>query len=243
MEIKQVEDYQAMSEAGAQLIMETVNSLEQPVLGLATGSTPEGVYKRLIEAHQREKVSFRHTTSFNLDEYVGMSGSDPNSYRYFMDKKFFDYIDIDKQKTFVPNGKAEDLQRECEQYEQLLMDHQEIDLQLLGIGTNGHIGFNEPGTPFSTKTHIVDLAPSTRKANARFFESEQEVPKQAITMGIATIMKSKQIVLLVSGERKARALDQLLHGDVSEDFPASILQTHPNVQVIADKAALSRVSV
>ncbi|SDM21264.1 glucosamine-6-phosphate deaminase [Sediminibacillus halophilus] len=243
MEIKQVEDYQAMSEAGAQLIMETVNSLEKPVLGLATGSTPEGVYKRLIEAHQSEKVSFRHTTSFNLDEYVGMLGSDPNSYRYFMDKKFFDHIDIDKQKTFVPNGKAEDLQRECEQYEQLLMDHHEIDLQLLGIGTNGHIGFNEPGTPFSTKTHIVDLAPSTRKANARFFESEQDVPEQAITMGIATIMKSKQIVLLVSGEKKARALDQLLHGEVSEDFPASILQTHPNVQVIADKAALSKVSV
>ncbi|WP_202616133.1 MULTISPECIES: glucosamine-6-phosphate deaminase [Sediminibacillus] len=243
MEIKQVEDYQAMSVAGAQLIMETVNRLEKPVLGLATGSTPEGVYQRLIEAHRSDQVSFRSATTFNLDEYVGMQGSDPHSYRYFMDEKFFDHIDIDKQKTFVPNGEADDLESECRRYEQLLKDHKEIDLQLLGIGTNGHIGFNEPGTRFTTKTHVVDLAASTRKANARFFENEQEVPKQAITMGIATIMNSKQIVLLVSGEKKARALDQLLHGKVSEDFPASILQKHPNVQVIADKAALSKVSV
>ncbi|WP_053218564.1 glucosamine-6-phosphate deaminase [Virgibacillus senegalensis] len=243
MNIKQVEDYEAMSIAGAQLIMETVKRLENPVLGLATGSTPEGVYKQLIDAYQRQQVSFRETTTFNLDEYVGLAGEDPNSYRYFMDDKFFDHIDINKQQTFVPNGKADDLQQECEQYEQRLKDHQEIDLQVLGIGVNGHIGFNEPGTSFKTRTHVVNLAPSTREANARFFNSMQEVPEQAITMGIATIMKSEKIVLLVSGEKKARALDQLLHGDVTEEFPASILQTHDNVQIIADKAALSKVRV
>ncbi|SDK03700.1 glucosamine-6-phosphate deaminase [Sediminibacillus albus] len=243
MKIEQVENYQEMSKYACDAIIDKVNSLQNPVLGLATGSTPEGVYNYLREENRNNRVTFRDTCTFNLDEYVGLAGDNPNSYRYYMNDRLFNHIDIPKQQTFIPNGKATDLSKECREYEQLLEDNQEIDLQILGLGLNGHIGFNEPGTSFKTRTHVVDLALSTREANARFFDSIEEVPNQAITMGIETIMNSKQILLLVSGERKAKALDQLLHGEVSEEFPASILKTHDNVKIIADKAALSKVRV
>ncbi|WP_077624753.1 glucosamine-6-phosphate deaminase [Sediminibacillus massiliensis] len=239
MEMIEVEDYQEMSRVASQFIIEKVQLLDNPVLGLATGSTPEGVYKQLIEKRKQGNVSFANTSTFNLDEYVGLDGDDPNSYRYYMNEKLFSHIDIPGENTRVPNGMKKDLEQECGQYEQLIKEKQGIDLQMLGIGLNGHIGFNEPGTSLQTRTHVVELAQSTRKANARFFDSLEEVPEQAITMGIETIMASREIILLVSGERKAEALDRLLNGPVTEDFPASILQTHPNVKIIADRAARS----
>jgi glucosamine-6-phosphate deaminase len=182
-------------------------------------------------------------TTFNLDEYIGLSGENPQSYRYFMDSQLFNHLDILKKNTFVPSGTAEDMEAECRNYESKLKNHGGIDLQILGIGNNGHIGFNEPGTPFSSKTHIVDLADSTIKANARFFNTIEEVPTQAITMGIATIMQSREILLLASGEAKADAIGQLLGNGLNEQFPASVLRNHPNVKVIADEAALSASKV
>ncbi|GIO26443.1 glucosamine-6-phosphate deaminase [Ornithinibacillus bavariensis] len=242
MNIISVKDYQEMSKKASEIVVKTVKELEKPVLGLATGSTPEGLYQCLIENNKDKQVSFQNVTTFNLDEYVGLAANDPNSYRYFMDEKLFNHIDISKENTFVPNGVAAKLEEECASYEELIRSHGSIDLQILGIGLNGHIGFNEPGTPFTSRTHIVELDESTRSANARFFASMDEVPTQAITTGIETIMESKKIVLLVSGENKADAIARLVNGEVSEDFPASILQKHQDVTIIADEAALSKLN-
>lgn len=242
MNLIEVESYQEMSERACKLIIETVKKLNKPVLGLATGSTPEKVYTSLQKEYAKGTVSFQQTRTYNLDEYVGLSRDDPHSYRYYMNDKLFNHIDIPKNQTHIPHGDAPDLEAECERYENLLRQDDEIDLQLLGLGENGHIGFNEPGTPFDTKTHVVNLAESTREANARFFNSLEEVPKQAITMGISTILQSRHILLIVSGTRKQEALDRLLNGGISEDFPASVLQRHPNVTVIADKDALGKTS-
>ncbi|WP_370224857.1 glucosamine-6-phosphate deaminase [Cytobacillus sp.] len=243
MEIIKVTSYEEMSKAAADYIIRKVRKHPEAILGLATGSTPVGTYKRLIEDHQSSKTSYKDVTTFNLDEYIGLSGENPQSYRYFMDSVLFNHLDIQKENTFVPNGTHEDLEEECRNYESKLKNHGGIDLQILGIGNNGHIGFNEPGTPFSSKTHIVDLADSTIKANARFFSTIEEVPTQAITMGISTIMQSREILLLASGEAKADAIQKLLGNGVHEQFPASILRNHPNVKVIADEAALSASKV
>lgn len=177
-------------------------------------------------------------TSFNLDEYIGLPIEDPNSYHAFMDHHLFNHIDIPDEQTFLPNGLADNQQQACVDYDRKIQNHGGIDLQLLGIGSNGHIGFNEPGTPFDSTTHIIELAESTRKANARFFNSIDEVPKQAITMGIGSILRSKEILLLVSGEKKSKALAQLLEKQVDTQFPASALHYHTNVTIVADKAAL-----
>lgn len=236
-----VENYQELSKQACDKVVEKITTLEKPILGLATGSTPTGLYQCLHEVYEKGEVSFTHTHTFNLDEYVGLAGENPNSYRYYMNEKLFKHIDIPLDQTYIPNGKANDLEKECQRYEQLLRSVEEIDIQILGLGLNGHIGFNEPGTSFNTDTHIVDLTTSTRKANARFFEGIESVPTQAITMGIRTIMQSNSILLLVSGEKKAEALNRLMNGEISEDFPASILQQHPNVTIIADRAALKYV--
>ncbi|MEN2467457.1 glucosamine-6-phosphate deaminase [Ornithinibacillus sp. FSL M8-0202] len=241
MNIISAKDYQGISLKACEFIIQTIKELDRPVLGLATGSTPEGLYQCLINRNKENQVSFQDVTTFNLDEYVGLTANHPNSYRYYMNEKLFQHIDITIENTYIPNGSAEDLEKECVAYEELIQQHDSIDLQILGIGHNGHIGFNEPGTPFTTRTHIVELAETTRKANARFFNSWEEVPSQAITTGIGTIMDSKQILLLVSGEDKAEALYRLLHGEITEQFPASVLKDHPNVTVIADEAALSKV--
>jgi glucosamine-6-phosphate deaminase len=241
MNIISVKDYQEMSEKACELVMNTVRELDKPVLGLATGSTPEGLYQCLIENNKEKRISFQHVTTFNLDEYVGLGADHPNGYRFFMNQKLFDHIDIKKENTFVPNGIAANLAEECAAYESRIRSHGSIDLQILGIGLNGHIGFNEPGTPFTSRTHIVELDQSTREANARFFATMDEVPTQAITTGIETIMESKKIVLLISGENKAEALARLVNGEVSEDFPASILQKHQDVTIIADQGALSKL--
>ena len=243
MEIIKVNNYEEMSKTAADYISRKVRQFPEVTLGLATGSTPVGTYKRLIEDHRDNGTSYKKVTTFNLDEYIGLSGENPQSYRYFMNTQLFNHLDIHKENTFVPSGTAEDLDAECRSYENKLKNHGGIDIQILGIGNNGHIGFNEPGTSFSSKTHIVDLAQSTIEANARFFNHIKEVPTRAITMGISTIMQSREILLLASGEAKAGAIQQLLGNGVNEHFPASILRNHPNVKIIADEAALSASEV
>lgn len=241
MNIIKVKDYDEMSDKACELISDRLNSSEKTVLGLATGSTPEGLYKRLIEQYKTNKISFKNVTSFNLDEYIGLDADHPNSYHYFMGEKLFNHVDIASDKAQLPNGVAEDLNKECKDFEQLIKAAGGIDLQLLGLGTNGHIGFNEPGSKFDGRTAIVDLAQETLDANARFFDAVEDIPTQAVTMGIGSIMKGKEILLLVSGESKAEALASVINGEITEDFPASILQSHDNVTIIADEAALVHV--
>jgi glucosamine-6-phosphate deaminase len=237
LEILKVKDYEEMSKKACSVILERMNALENPVLGMATGSTPEGLYKQLIRAYNEGEVSFKQVSTFNLDEYVGIDHEDPNSYHYYMKDKLFGHIDLLPENAHLPNGNGADLELECWEYENQIRNAGQIDIQVLGLGLNGHIGFNEPGTPFSSRTQVINLEESTRKANARFFASLNEVPTKAITMGIDTIMESKQILLLVSGKKKAVPLAKLLNGEVSEDFPASILHRHSNVMIIADEAA------
>jgi glucosamine-6-phosphate deaminase len=243
MKIIEAKDYQDLSKIAADYIIKKVCTLPKITLGLATGGTPVGIYNNLIADHQKNGTSYQGVTTFNLDEYVGLSGDDPNSYRYYMNDNLFDHIDIQKNNTFVPRGDVDDIQSECTVYENLLQKQKGIDLQILGIGKNGHIGFNEPRTSFESETHVVQLTPSTRKANAMYFSSIEEVPTKAITMGIATIMKSKEILLLISGEQKKEALNRLLTGNVDENFPASVLKKHPYVTIIADKAAIAGLKV
>lgn len=240
MDIICVNDYEEMSEKAASIVVEHIKQLSKPTLGLATGSTPEGLYKSLIQKYQQNQISFKDVTTFNLDEYTGLSKDDPNSYHYYMSHRFFDHIDINPSHIHIPNGKASDFGQECIKYDEYIRKNK-IDIQILGIGENGHIGFNEPGTPFASRTHVVELAESTIQANSRYFKNIEEVPTKAITMGIETIMESNMILLLVSGEKKAEAMERLLNDNVSEDFPASILQRHGNVKVIADKKALAKV--
>ncbi|HZG74164.1 MAG TPA: glucosamine-6-phosphate deaminase [Chondromyces sp.] len=237
MQIIKAENYTEMSQKAAGFILTRIKANPALTLGLATGGTPVGTYEELIEDHVQNGTSYSQAITFNLDEYIGLSAGHKNSYRQFMNEKLFNHIDIPLSQTHIPHGDAEDIEMECMSYEKLIERNGGIDLQLLGIGRNGHIGFNEPGTPFESATHIVDLAPSTIKANARFFSSPEEVPTQAITMGISTIMKSREILLLVSGEAKKEAMKKLMSGEISEKFPASILNQHPNVTVIIDQAA------
>lgn len=241
MKLIEVKDYQEMSQVAADYLLSKVKSSNQLTLGLATGGTPQGLYEALINDHKQNRTSYQHVSSFNLDEYIGLSGKHPNSYYHYMNDHLFKHIDIDSKNTHIPSGKAVDLEKECEAYDEKIRLHGGIDLQILGIGSNGHIGFNEPGTSFDTNTHIVDLAQSTREANARYFDSMDEVPSQAITMGISSIMKSKEILLLVSGEAKQVAMKKLVEGEISENFPASILNRHEHITVIADKEALAMV--
>lgn len=239
MKIVEAKDYQDMSRLAGEMLLAQITSKPNSVLGLATGSTPVGTYQYLIAAHREGKVSFQDVTTFNLDEYAGIDENDPNSYHYFMKAELLNHVDIPLDNSFLPDGMAADLQAECERYEALIAKYGGIDLQLLGIGVNGHIGFNEPGTPFSSQTQVVELTASTREANVRFFNSIDEVPTHAVTMGIDTILRSREIILLISGEAKAAVLDRLLREDVTEEIPASVLKQHGNVTLIADQAALS----
>lgn len=205
------------------------------VLGLATGSTPETTYAYMTASD----IDFSDMTSVNLDEYVGLGGEDKQSYRYFMNEQLFDKKPF--KETFVPNGKAADLDAECQRYDGVIADHP-IGIQILGIGQNGHIGFNEPGTSFEVTTHVVELTESTINANKRYFDKVEDVPTRAISMGIASIMKSKKIVLMAFGEVKADAVKAMIEGPVTEDLPASILQNHDDVIVIIDEAAASKLA-
>lgn len=241
MKLIEVKDYQEMSQVAADYLLSKVKNSDHLTLGLATGGTPQGLYEALINDHKQNRTSYQHVSSFNLDEYIGLSGKHPNSYYHYMNENLFKHIDIDSANTHIPSGKAVAPEKECEAYDEKIRSHGGIDLQILGIGSNGHIGFNEPGTSFESDTHIVELAQSTREANARYFDSIDEVPAQAITMGISSIMKSKEILLLVSGEAKQVAMKKLVEGEISENFPASILNRHDHVTVIADKEALAMV--
>lgn len=242
MKIIQAKDYSDMGKKASELIVRLVKQKPEAVLGLATGSTPKTTYKEMIKDHHENGTTYRKIRTVNLDEYVGLEKGDINSYHYFMNEQLFKHIDMKSDNSFIPNGMAENIQQECAYYNQLIQSLGGVDLQLLGIGRNGHIGFNEPGTSFTEKTHVVKLAEDTRKANARFFPSLNDVPHHAITMGIQNILESKSILLLASGESKAPALARLLNDrDVSVSFPASSLHLHSNVTVIADEEALSQV--
>lgn len=227
------EDYAAMSAAAAQIVTDLVRQKPNAVLCLPTGSTPLGFYKEL----RASGVSLAGVTTFNLDEYRGLDRQHDQSYYHFMQENLFDHVDIDLAKTNIPNGMAPDPEAEVARYEAAIEAAGGIDVALLGLGHNGHIGFNEPGTPWDARTRRVQLAPQTIEANSRFFGSPEEVPTEALTMGIGTILESKQILLLVSGEGKAEILKQVLEGQLTTAVPGSVLRTHPNVIALVDKAA------
>ncbi len=227
-----VNSYEKMSRQAANIISASIIMKPNCVLGLATGSTPIGTYKQLIEWYKKGDIDFSGVSSVNLDEYVGLDENNINSYRYFMNKNFFDQININKKNTYVPCGIAKDLSEECEKYDENIKKLGGIDLQILGIGHNGHIGFNEPSDCFEKNTHIVDLNPSTINANARFFDSIDQVPRKAITMGMVSIMQAKKILLIANGKNKKAILDKALFGPITPKIPASILQLHPDITII-----------
>jgi glucosamine-6-phosphate deaminase len=241
MELIIAKNYEEMSKIAAKEIAKLVYVKPDAILGLATGSTPEGVYKELIELNKESRIDFSKVTSFNLDEYKGLSGDHPQSYRYFMDTKLFNHINIDKANTHVLGGVTEDIEKECEEYDSAIEAAGGIDLQLLGIGGNGHIGFNEPSDYLNMNTHLTKLTEDTIEANSRFFNNIEEVPTEAITMGLGSIMKAKKIILLASGEKKAEIIAKLVQEKISTKIPASLLQVHPDVLVIVDQAAASRL--
>ena len=232
-------NYQDMSRKAANIISAQVILCPESVLGLATGSTPIGIYRQLIAWYEKGDVDFSRTVSINLDEYCGLTARDPQSYSFFMHQNFFDHINIDPARIFLPDGMQTDSVLECARYDGVIAAHGGIDLQLLGIGRNAHIGFNEPDDHFSKGTHQVTLTESTIQANTRFFRSESEVPRQAYSVGMQAIMQARKILLVASGEDKAEALQKSFFGPVTPQVPASILQLHQDVTVIADAAALS----
>lgn len=239
MRIYVTEDYNAMSHRVASILAAQVLLKPDCVLGLATGSTPVGAYKQLVEWYKKGDLDFAQVRSINLDEYVGLAPTHDQSYRYFMQSNLFDHVNIVPANTNVPNGLAEDAAEECRRYNEVIHTLGPIDLQLLGMGHNGHIGFNEPAETFELETHVVDLTDTTIQANARFFASADEVPRQAMTMGIQTIMQAKKVLVAVSGKDKAEIVKKAFDGPVTPDVPASILQMHPDVILVGDKAALS----
>lgn len=227
-----VDTYEKLSRQAANIISAQVILKPDSVLGLATGSSPLGTYKQLIEWYEKGDIDFSKVTSVNLDEYVGLDGTNDQSYRYFMNKNFFEHINIDINNTFVPNGCAVDLAGEGKRYDEHIAELGGIDLQLLGIGLDGHIGFNEPDKYFVKSTHVVDLHESTIKANSRFFANIDEVPKRAITMGMVSIMQAKKILLIASGKEKRDILEKAFYGPITPEIPASILQLHPDITVV-----------
>lgn len=242
MRIYQAETYQAMSRRAANIISAQVIYKPDCVLGLATGGTPVGTYQQLVEWFQKGDLSFAEVRSVNLDEYLGLSPHHEQSYRYFMQTNLFDHIDIKPENTHVLNGLAKDPAVECAAYNKLIRDLGGIDLQLLGMGRNGHIAFNEPGDDFGLETHLVSLTENTIEANARFFASRDEVPRHALSMGIKNIMNARRILIVVNGEEKAEAVYQAFCGPVTKQVPASVLQLHPNVTLVGDKAALHKLA-
>lgn len=223
--------------AGAGIISGLIHTNPRAVLGLATGSSPIGIYEELVKAHRKGTLSFKQATTFNLDEYVGLPVNHPESYHSFMERHLFRHIDLPAAQAHIPDGNALDLQEECKRYNKLLEDAKQIDLQILGIGHNGHIGFNEPDHSLNSGTHLVLLKEETRKANARFFPSLADVPTHALTMGVGTILKAKTILLVIRGADKAEIAHQALTGPIQTEVPASLLQTHPNLVVLLDDQA------
>lgn len=228
-----VEDYAALSNLAAGIVAGMIWSKPDLVLGLPTGGTPVGMYRALVNSG----ISMARVRTFNLDEYVGLPREHPESYYSFMKRNLYDHVDLDPANAHLPNGNAPDPEEECRRYEEAIREAGGIDLMILGIGHNGHIGFNEPETPWDSRTRRVSLTETTRRANARFFSSLDEVPREALTMGIGTIMESRRIILLASGKDKASIVDRALNGEPSILVPATVLQQHPDVMVIIDRAA------
>lgn len=241
MNVIVVKDYETLSRKAAELIQAQLMWHPDAVLGLATGSTPIGTYQMLIEMYNKGDIDFERVTTFNLDEYLGLDKDNDQSYAYFMNKQLFDHINVKKEHIHIPNGISDDFEKECRDYERLIDEKGGIDLQILGIGHNGHIGFNEPNVEFEAKTHIVSLDEETIEANKRFFDSADDVPKEAISMGIKTIMKSKKIILMATGSSKADIISQLVKDDIKPELPASILHLHEHVIVLVDEAAAAKL--
>lgn len=238
MKVIITENYAEMSQKAAEIIIEIVKNNPNAVLGLATGSSPIGTYQNMIKDHQENGTSYKNVSSVNLDEYVSLTADHDQSYAYFMRTNLFDHIDIDQKNTNLPNGVASDLQAECDRYNKLL-ETLVPDVQVLGLGSNGHIGFNEPNTPFDAVTHPVKLTENTIKDNSRLFNSIDEVPRQALSMGIKNIMQAKSILMVVSGKNKAEAVKGMVQGKITPELPASVLQLHPFVTIVCDKDAAS----
>lgn len=235
------ENYQEMSTEAAKQVASLVRKKPDCVIGFATGSTPLGLYKELIRMHKEEGLDFSKVVSFNLDEYVGLPPNHPESYHYFMWENLFKHININPSNVHIPMGMAKDIDAFCEWYEQKIIEHGGIDLQILGIGANGHIAFNEPGSSLGSRTRIKTLDEKTRMDNARFFNSMDEVPKYAITMGVGTIMEAKRLLLLANGIKKADAIKATVEGPIMAKYPATIVQLHRYATVIIDKEAASKL--
>lgn len=229
--------YEEVSERAADMIAKLVKSKPDCTLGLATGSTPVGMYRRLVEEYKAGKLDFSRVSSFNLDEYYPISRENDQSYYYFMNENLFDHVNIDRENINIPNGEAKDPEAECRAYDEKLAAHGAVDIQVLGIGQNGHIGFNEPGRALFASTHITDLTESTIAANSRFFESEADVPRRALTMGMGSILSARSIILLANGRSKHDAVKALLDDVITTDIPATLLKVHPSVTLICDEEA------
>lgn len=240
MNIIKVKDYAELSRKAANIIAAQIIMKPDCVLGLATGSSPIGTYEQLVEKYNAGDLDFSKLSTVNLDEYRGLSHSDPQSYHYFMNENLFKHVNVRKDATFVPDGSNPDAAAACAAHEEIIRSLGGIDLQLLGLGNNGHIGFNEPAAAFDKETHCVDLTESTIQANSRLFDSIEQVPTQAYTMGIGTIMLAKKILVVVNGEVKADAVAKSFFGPITPEVPASVLQMHPDVTIVADEAALSK---
>ncbi|WP_063846108.1 glucosamine-6-phosphate deaminase [Paenibacillus sp. FJAT-27812] len=222
---------------GAEILIHTIREKNNPKLGLATGSSPVGIYKRMVDIVRKSKVSLKHVSTYNLDEYVGLSKDHPHSYAAFMEEHLFRHVDILPEHVHIPSGTAESVEKECIRYEELLRETGNLDIQLLGIGLNGHIGFNEPGEHLSSETHLVTLTEETRSANAKWFHSDDQIPRQAITMGVGPIMKAGKILFIASGEGKSNIIKEAFTGPLTTRCPASFLQLHPDLIVLLDEEA------
>lgn len=243
MRIIKADDYYSMSRMAANIISAQIIMKPKCVLGLATGSTPLGTYAQLIEWYKKGDLDFSEVMTINLDEYKGLAPDNDQSYRYFMNTNLFNHININKENTYVPDGLEADSDKACSDYNDIIRTSGGVDLQLLGLGNNGHIGFNEPGEAFEKETHCVKLAESTVQANSRFFDNIDDVPKEAYTMGIKSIMQAKKIVIVVNGEKKAKIVKDAFFGPVTPKVPASVLQLHNDVTLVGDKEALSLLNI
>jgi glucosamine-6-phosphate deaminase len=242
MEIIIKEDYDQICEEAVKIIHRAWKKKNDLVLGLPTGRTPLGVYKRLIQLYQKEEIDFSSVVTFSLDEYLGLKENHPQSFAYYMKKNFYQHINLKRENIFCLKGNPEDIDRHCQEYEEKIKSVGGIDLQILGIGRNGHIGFNEPSSSLSSRTRVKTLAEETIEVNSRFFKDKNEIPRFCLTMGIGTIMESKMIILLASGEDKSKAIQKSIEGPVTASVPASILQLHSQAKIIIDKKAASRLT-
>lgn len=233
------ENYRQMSIKAASIVSSQIILKNNSVLGLATGSTPEGMYRELVQVHREGLVDYSGVTAFNLDEYLGLSPDHSRSYHYYMHQNLFNHVNVSPENIHIPTGEETGAEEFCREYDRKINDAGGIDIQVLGIGVNGHIGFNEPATKLKKHTHIVNLTEETIEANSRFFDCADEVPRRAVTMGMGSIMHARRILLLAAGENKARAIKETVSGNISTEVPASLLQLHRNVVVILDKAAAS----